>query len=88
MEIKQFLVVAEVSAVAASSDDVFIWKTAYLRIVADGWAVLGPVPSCLACGIDELGFLVIIWRMGIDLVLPYVVFHRGQQVDVTHVDLE
>lgn len=76
------------SFVVAARHAVFMLKTADLRVVADGLGVLGQMPNCFACWIDDLGFLQITRKLGLDPVLAFVAFVGGQEVDWSRIDFK
>lgn len=62
-------------------------KTAELRIITDGLGVLLARPDRLACWIDELGFVLIVYKAGFVPDFSYVGFRRDQEVHCSCVEL-
>lgn len=56
-------------------------STADLHIVADGLAVLVPMPDRQACWNNDPGSFPTAGKMGFDRVLVYVMCHRWQEVN-------
>lgn len=67
--------------ISASCNGFFMSKTADPRIAADGLVVLMPMLDRLTRGTDYVGFLVVIFQTGQDLLQAFFRFHHGQERD-------
>lgn len=79
--ITEFLFSAFVSFAATAFWAVPMFKTAYLRSVADDLRVWVPMADSLAGWIDNLGLLLNVDNTVLDPVLSHVAYGSGHQVD-------
>lgn len=66
----------------------FMSKTANKHIVGDGLGVNVPMPGQLVRWVEDLGFLAIIDKAGLDPALAYALCCQEQKVDWYCVDTE